>query len=288
MPGMNVINGQHAVGQRQRALGFTIDGVNAKEPVLGNPNNFDTVMTTSLDMIQEFKMYTTGLPAEFGHTSGGQLIGVMKSGTNQFHGSAEDRYLNGKLVHRQYFEQLRRCQATAFRTGSFLQSVYVSRNERDGRRASRACRRLYNGKDKTFFFGGFQRHHEKVTETFIGKVPTPEMYAGDFNFGGRGFPIYDPATTRQLVDGMWTRDPFPGNMIPQDRIDPVIRNYPGAAIRGRRRTIPERGLRVARPTIWSFRLKAGTTSPDGTARSITSSARPTKCSAAIRRTGCAR
>jgi acyl-CoA thioester hydrolase len=52
----------------------------------------------SLDMIQEFKMYTTGLPAEFGHSSGGQLSGVMKSGTNQFHGSAEDRYLNGKLV----------------------------------------------------------------------------------------------------------------------------------------------------------------------------------------------
>ena len=55
--------------------------------------------------------------------------------------------------------------------------------------------RLYNGKDKTFFFGGFQRHHEKVTETFIGNVPSPEMYAGDFNFGGRAFPIYDPATT---------------------------------------------------------------------------------------------
>src|ERR1700674_4092310 len=44
MPGMNVVNGQHAIGQRQRALGFTIDGVNSKEPVLGNPNNFDTVM----------------------------------------------------------------------------------------------------------------------------------------------------------------------------------------------------------------------------------------------------
>src|SRR5437762_6186790 len=119
MPGMNVISAtagseQHAVGQRQRALGYTIDGVNAKEPVFGNPNNFDTVMTSTLDMIQEFKMYTTGLPAEFGHSSGGQLSGVMKSGTNQFHGSAEDRYLNGKLVHRQYFEQLRRCQASVF------------------------------------------------------------------------------------------------------------------------------------------------------------------------------
>ena len=66
MPGMNVINGQHAVGQRQRSLGFTIDGVNAKESVLGNPNSIDTVVTATLDMIQEFKMYTTGLPASLG------------------------------------------------------------------------------------------------------------------------------------------------------------------------------------------------------------------------------
>ena len=119
MPGMNVISAtagseQHAVGQRQRALGYTIDGVSAKEPVLGNPNSFDTVITSTLDMIQEFKMYTTGLPAEFGHSAGGQLSGVMRSGTNQFHGSVEDRYLSGRLVHRQYFEQLRRCQPSAF------------------------------------------------------------------------------------------------------------------------------------------------------------------------------
>ena len=50
-------------------------------------------------------MYTTGMPAEFGHSSGGQLSGVFKSGTNEFHGSLEeDRYLNGALVHRQYFQ----------------------------------------------------------------------------------------------------------------------------------------------------------------------------------------
>src|SRR5262245_50098700 len=71
MPGMNVINGQHATGQRQRALGYNLDGVNAKESVFGNPNGIDTVVTASLDAIQEFKMYTTGLPAEFGHSSGG-------------------------------------------------------------------------------------------------------------------------------------------------------------------------------------------------------------------------
>src|SRR5215472_440016 len=228
MPGMNVISAnagseQHAIGQRQRALGYTIDGVNAKEPVFGNPNSFDTVMTSTLDMIQEFKMYTTGLPAEFGHSSGGQLSGVMKSGTNQFHGSAEDRYLNGKLVHRQYFEQLRRCQASVF-SNTIIPCNPFTYHEM-GATAGGPVRipGIYNGKDKTFFFAGFQRHHEKVTETFIGNVPSPEMYAGDFSFGGRGFPIYDPNTTR-LEDGVWVRDPFPGNVIPQNRFDPVARN----------------------------------------------------------------
>ncbi len=223
MPGMNVVNGQHAIGQRQRALGFTIDGVNAKEPVLGNPNSFDTVMTTSLDMIQEFKMYTTGLPAEFGHNSGGQLSGVMKSGTNQFHGSLEDRYLTGRLVHRQYFEQLRRCQASAF-SNTIIPCNPFTYHEMGATAGGRlVIPKLYNGKDKTFFFAGFQRHHEKVTETFIGNVPSSEMYAGDFSFGGRGFPIYDPASTRQM-ESVWVRDPFPGNVIPQDRFDPVSKD----------------------------------------------------------------
>src|SRR5437667_8703900 len=228
MPGMNVISAtggseQHAIGQRQRALGYTIDGVNAKEPVFGNPNSFDTVMTSSLDMIQEFKMYTTGLPAEFGHSSGGQLSGVMKSGTNQLHGSLEDRYLNGRLVHRQYFEQLKRCQASAFSNTIIPCNPFTYHEMGATAGGPVVIPKLYNGKDKTFFFGGFQRHHEKVTETFIGNVPSPEMYAGDFNFAGRGFPIYDPATTR-LENGTWIRDPFPGNVIPQNRFDAVSKN----------------------------------------------------------------
>ena len=122
----------------------------------------------------------------------------MKSGTNQFHGSAEDRYLPGKLVHRQYFEQLRRCQGLHVPCNPF---TYHEMGATAG--GPVVLPGLYNGKDKTFFFAGFQRHHEKVTETLSGTVPTPEMYAGDFNFGGRGFPIYDPrprASWRTALD----------------------------------------------------------------------------------------
>jgi len=219
-PGMNVVNGQHAIGQRQRSFGMTLDGVSGKEPVLGNPNDVFRIQSATLDMIQEFKVWTTGMPAEFGHSSGGLLSGVFRSGTNQFHGSLEDRYLNGRLVHRQYFEQLRRCQGLitcnpfAYHEMSATAGgpVYIPK--------------LYNGKEKTFFFFGFQRHHEKVTETFIGAVPTPQMYAGNFDFGQGTFPVFDPNTTRPNNDTArpWIRDQFPGNQIPASRVDPVTRN----------------------------------------------------------------
>ena len=80
--------------------------------------------------------------------------------------------------------------------------------------------KLYNGKDKTFFFFGYQRLHEKKYAQVFTSVPTPDMRQGIFNFAGAN-PIFDPATTRQLADGTWKRDPFPGNVIPASRIDPV-------------------------------------------------------------------
>src|SRR5262249_52783494 len=150
MPGLNVVNGLHGVGQRERTLGMTLDGVSGKEPVRGAVNDDQRIMTGTLDMIQEFKMLTTGLPAEFGHSSGGILSAVYKSGTNSFHGSAEDRYLNGALVHRQYFDQLKRCDVGLpcnpwsyhEMSATLGGPVYIPK--------------VYNGKNRTFWFFGFQ------------------------------------------------------------------------------------------------------------------------------------
>ncbi len=204
MPGMTNINGQHAVGQRQRAIGYSMDGVNGKEPAVGQVGDYQRTMIASLDSVQEFKMWTTGTPAEFGHSAGGQLQIVFRGGTNQFHGSIEDRYTNGKMIHRAFLEQLPRSGKFDYHEwGTTVSGPIV--------------------KDKTFFFGGFQQHYEKLSETAIVTVPSPEMYAGDFNFGGIGLPIYNPFTTRQ-ENGTWIRDPFPGNRIPENLIDPVARN----------------------------------------------------------------
>ena len=219
MPGVNVINGLHGVGQRERSMGVTLDGVSGKEPVRGAVNDDQRIMTGTLDMIQEFKMWNTGLPAEFGHSGGGVLSATYKSGTNLFHGSMEDRYLNGNLVHRQYFDQLKRCDVG-------LPCNPWSYHEMSATAGGPIfIPKIYNGRDKTFFFFGFQRHHEKVSETAFTNVPTPEMLNGDFGFGGRGFQLYDPASTRQDATGKWIRDPIPGNRIPVSQIDPVVKKF---------------------------------------------------------------
>jgi hypothetical protein len=108
MPGTTNINGQHINGQRQRAIGYTMDGISGKEPVVGRFGEYREAVVASLDSIQEFKVWTTGMPAEFGHSAGGQMSVTFRSGTNQFHGSVEDRYTNGQLMHRHYFEPARR------------------------------------------------------------------------------------------------------------------------------------------------------------------------------------
>lgn len=205
MPEMNNINGAHAVGQRQRAIGYSMDGVNGKEPAVGQVNDYQRTMVASLDSIQEFKMWTNGTPAEFGHSSGGLLSVVFKSGTNAFHGTVEDRYTSGKLRHRHYLEQSRITSPFDYHEWGATASGPIV-------------------KDKTFWFFAFQQHYEKLAETVTTTVPNQDMLNGDFSFGGRGLPIFDPATTRRDDAGNWVRDPFPNNRIPTNRFDPVARN----------------------------------------------------------------
>jgi hypothetical protein len=80
---------------------------------------------------------------------------------------------------------------------------------------------LYNGRNKTFFFFGYQKLIEKKSAAFTSQTPTPASLAGDFTFGGAGLPLYDPLSTRQLNDGTWTRDVLPGSIVPKNRFDPV-------------------------------------------------------------------
>jgi len=214
--GTNSMSGFHILGQRQNMIGFTLDGIEAKEPGIQSYGGTDTQLSGAVDAFQEVKVYTTGTPAEFGHSAGGLESVIYRSGTNQFHGSAEDQYINKVLIHRSYLEQTRSPNPFDYHEWSALASGPVVLPK-------------YNGRDKTFWLFGFQRHQELgATANSQTTVPTAEMYNGDFSFNGQTSPkpltIYNPFTTR-LNGTTWVRDPFPGNVIPKNLIDPVAQKF---------------------------------------------------------------
>jgi hypothetical protein len=202
----------HAAGGRSRAFVIANDGVSAMNPgtgAIGTGNNLSSVEHN----MEEIKVLTTTLPAEYGHSGGGLMSITFKSGTNQLHGLAEERYMAQPMIHRNWQDANRPNNVFGFH----LMSANIS--------GPIVLPKIYDGRNKTFFLWGFQRHHEKASENNDVDVPSPAMLAGDFSFGGIGDPIYDPASLVRLADGTYSRTQFPGNQIPMSRVDPVFNKY---------------------------------------------------------------
>jgi hypothetical protein len=204
----------HLAGLRNGAIGIFEDGVN------GNDQNSGTGTIKPIqNSVAEVKVITTVPPAEYGHSAGGVISVVKKSGTNELHGMGSFYGRTRMMQHRRFFDQARLSSPTPTRPNGvpnfFMQPdgniggpVYIPK--------------LYDGRNKTFFFFGYQRLHEKKVAQFVETTPTPEMLGGNFNFPGvTANPIFDPATTRQNADGTWARTPFAGNVVPLNRFDPV-------------------------------------------------------------------
>jgi hypothetical protein len=210
MPGVTSMNGFHIAGARDRGIGYSMDGVSGTEPVRGGVAT-NRIMSTTQNAIQEVKMVTTVLPAEFGHSAGGMLSTTYKSGANALHVEGEDRYVNNAMLHRAYFNLGNAPFAYHELSGLVSGPVVLPK--------------LYNGKNRTFFLFGWSQHNEHYDQQIFDSVPTPDQLNGNFTFGGIGYPIYDPATIQQDAGGKWTATPFPGNIIPKNRFDPVAVNF---------------------------------------------------------------
>ena len=200
----------HLAGQRSGAIGIFEDGVNGNDQQGGT----ETVKPLQ-NSVAEVKVLTTVPPAEYGHSAGGVISVVKKSGTNEIHGMASWYGRTRRMQQRLFFDKVRTSQPSAGRPNGV--PVFFMMPDAN-----------INGpiiKNKTFFFIGYQRLHEKKVAQVDATTPTDFMKAGNFNFPGVvSNVIYDPATTRRDANGNWTRDPFAGNVVPANRIDPVARN----------------------------------------------------------------
>jgi hypothetical protein len=187
-------------GQRASATGAFDDGVPANDNG-GGTNYVKPVMNA----VEEVKVFTTALPAEYGHTASGVMDIVKKSGTNQFHGLASLYGRSRRMQHRLFFdrdtsENLN--QQVMFLLPDFNLSGPVIKN-------------------KTFFFLAYQHLIEKKAANAFRTVPTAQMYQGDFGWEGAN-ALFDPASDMQLPNGDWApRTAFVDNIIPTSRFDPT-------------------------------------------------------------------
>jgi hypothetical protein len=123
---------------------------------------------------------TTGIPAEIGHAAGGAYSLTTKSGTNQLHFSAEERYINKDWLHRQPFNQ--GPTNTPFEYHNFNTTLS----------GPVVIPKLYNGTNRTFFLLGYRLDYDHETNYATVSAPTLDELNGDFSFNGLGQPIYDP------------------------------------------------------------------------------------------------
>jgi Carboxypeptidase regulatory-like domain/TonB-dependent Receptor Plug Domain len=201
-----------------RSTGTTVfeDGVFGNDPQSSTGTDIKPVENS----VGEVLVVTGTLPAEYGHTTGGVVTVAKKSGTNEFHGTASDYGRTRRMAHRQFFNIYK----TSDPQPGFPEGVPAWFMMLDTSLSGPILiPKVYNGKNKTFFFFGYQKLIEKKSAAFTSQTPTPALLGGDFTFGGLGQQLYDPASTRQLPNGDWTRDPIPGNVIPVSQMDPVYR-----------------------------------------------------------------
>ncbi|MEO8660233.1 MAG: TonB-dependent receptor [Bryobacteraceae bacterium] len=211
-------------GQTNRSNFWTLDGITNQGLMLSTP-----AVNPIVDDIEEFKVQSHNDQAEFGGSLGAVINVATRGGTNDIHGSAWEYLRNDAFDARNTFLP----RVTPFRQNQFGAAaggpVWIPK--------------LFNGKNNTFWHASYQGWRFRRANNSFFRVPTAANLDGNLSDETR--QIFDPATTRPNPNGTgFIRDPFPGNIIPTNRINPgnllfAKTTYPvgGAPINGDRNAI---------------------------------------------------
>jgi hypothetical protein len=193
-----------AAGQRIMFDYFTLDGVTNTDP------DFNTyVVLPSVDAIQEFKVQTGVYPAEFGHEAS-QINVLTKSGGNVYHGALFD------FIRNDVFDAVPYAFGTVHPNKSpFKWNDYGF--EVDG---PVRIPKLFNGRNKLFFMANDEWKTQRQNSQALYTLPTAAEETG--NLSALTATIYDPATGGATGS---TKTPFPGNVIPTSRLDPISQKF---------------------------------------------------------------
>jgi hypothetical protein len=196
-------------GQINRTSIFLLDGISDTAEVYSSQ-----ALSPIPETIDQFKVESHNDSAELGGVLGGIINQTTKSGTNELHGQVWEIEQNNIFNAVNYFTP-----AGTISTGLH---DHVAGGVLGG---PVWIPKFYNGKNRTFFFVGYQYHTNGSHASNIYRVPTAANLQGDFSsllLGPNPIQLYNPFTTRPdpANPGQYLRDAFPNNRIPTNLIYP--------------------------------------------------------------------
>jgi outer membrane receptor protein involved in Fe transport len=202
-------------GGRESNVSFLVNGIETRNARFGNAG-----IRPSVDAIQEFKIQRSTFGAEFGR-SAAIINTTIKSGTNRLHGSVFEFYRGDRFDATDYFLKRTGRSKQPFRQNNFGTAVG----------GPLTLPGVYNGRSRTFWFFNYEGFRQNVTSSATGLYPSAAQLGGNLadDSAGTGlFPRSSPVCqatplSRKCVDVIdpATGLPFPGNVIPSARLDPI-------------------------------------------------------------------
>ncbi len=203
--------------------GFSMGGAPAQQNELlidGAPDttgNLRVAYNPPVDAVQELRVHAFEVDAAYGHTGGGTANVIMRGGTNNLHGSAYE------------FNQVSALAATPFFTNKAGQKKPVTRYNQWGFTAGAPIwvPKVFNGKNKVFWFYGMEFINDSFPEPTINTVPTSAERTGDFSAllkVGANYQIYDPYSGVKQGSRI-ARTPLSNNIIPTSYLNAIAKNY---------------------------------------------------------------
>lgn len=186
-------------GQRQQDNNYMLDGVDNNFLFQNSPG-----MSPPQDAIQEFRVMNDST-AEFGRSAGANVNLTLRSGTNEFHGTVYDYLRNDVLDANDWFRNYNKLPRYASRWNQF--GITSGGPVRLGR--------LFDGRNRTFWFANYEGFRQLQGVTTISNVPTVAARTGDLS--AYGVNIYDPFSSSNTA----ARNQFANAIIPSDRISPA-------------------------------------------------------------------
>jgi outer membrane receptor protein involved in Fe transport len=202
-------------GGRESNNSFLVNGIETRNARFGNAG-----MRPSIDAIQEFKIQRSTFGAEFGR-SAAVVNTTIKSGTNQLRGSIFEFHRDERFDATDFFLNRTGREKAPFRQNNFGTAIG----------GPLVIPSIYNGQNRSFWFFAYEGFRQESTSSATGLYPSEAQLLGNLADDSTGTGLYPTSSgfcqanpgSRKCVDVLdpSTGMPFPGNVIPRERLDPI-------------------------------------------------------------------